>query len=82
MSPNEPLVRMVALLSHSSCSEGKTQCAFINSHKASFSFTGTMPQSIQVILHFCLSRTLQSLRHLEFTPLGSLGDPSGTALLP
>jgi hypothetical protein len=39
----------------------------------------TTPQLDQVILHFFLARTLQSLRHLERTPLGSMGDPSGNA---
>jgi hypothetical protein len=43
---------------------------------ASYSFTGTTPQWIQLILHFFLTRTLQSLRHLERTPLGSIGDRS------
>jgi hypothetical protein len=36
---------MVALLPRSSCSGGKRYCAFINFHKAVFSFTGTL-QSI------------------------------------
>jgi hypothetical protein len=37
------MVRMVAFLPCSSYLEGKTQCALINFHKASFSFTGTAP---------------------------------------
>jgi hypothetical protein len=36
-----------------------------------------MPQSIQVIVHFSLARTPQSLHHLALTPLGSMGEPSG-----
>jgi hypothetical protein len=54
--------------------------ALINSYKASFSFTRTMPQSIQVILHFSLARTPESLHHLELTCLGSMGVHLGLGL--
>jgi hypothetical protein len=49
----------------------------INSHKTSFSFIGTAPQSIQMILYLSLTRIPHSLHHLELTPLGSMGDGDG-----
>jgi hypothetical protein len=71
------MVRMVALLPCSSCADGMTKRALFNSHKASFSFTGIAPQTIQGVLHYSLVRTPQSLHQLALMPLGSMGDPSG-----